>query len=51
MENTNGYELGWDSPIENDSPEFILLPDGEAAAFGYDLVEPSEIIFLRRADL
>lgn len=22
-------ELGWDDPIENDSPEFILLPEGD----------------------
>lgn len=29
MEYTNGYELGWDSAIENDSPEFVLLPDGD----------------------
>lgn len=33
MENTNGYELSWDSPIENDGSEFILLPDGD-----YDFV-------------
>lgn len=24
-----GYELGWDSTIENDGPEFILLPAGD----------------------
>ena len=24
-----GYEIGWDSPIEKDSPEFVLLPDGD----------------------
>ena len=29
MENNNGYEYSWDSVIENDSPEFILLPDGD----------------------
>lgn len=30
MENNNlGYELGWDAAIENDSPEFILLPEGD----------------------
>ena len=22
-------ELGWDESIENDGPEFVLLPDGE----------------------
>lgn len=25
----NGYELGWDSPIENDSPDFVILPEGD----------------------
>lgn len=25
----NGYELGWDGEIENDSPENVLLPEGE----------------------
>lgn len=29
MDMNNGYELNWDSEIENDSPDFILLPDGE----------------------
>ena len=29
MENNQGYELNWDSAIENDSPEFIVLPDGD----------------------
>lgn len=28
-----GYELDWDSAIENDSPEFTLLPEGD-----YDFV-------------
>ena len=28
-----GYELSWDSAIENDSPEFVILPDGD-----YDFV-------------
>lgn len=27
--NNQGFELGWDSAIENDSPDFILLPEGE----------------------
>jgi hypothetical protein len=28
--NTNpGHELDWNSPIENDGPEFILLPEGD----------------------
>ena len=33
MENNNyfadGYELDWDGSIEKDSPEFIILPDGD----------------------
>ncbi len=28
QENT-GYELDWNSPIENDSPELVLLPEGD----------------------
>lgn len=28
-DNNNGYELDWDSAIEKDSPEFILLPEGD----------------------
>lgn len=24
-----GFELGWDSAIENDSPDYIILPEGE----------------------
>lgn len=27
--NTQGYELGWEDEIENDSPEYITLPEGE----------------------
>ena len=27
--NNQGFELGWDSAIENDSPDYIILPDGE----------------------
>lgn len=28
--NTNqGYELGWDDQIEHDSPEFVVLPEGD----------------------
>lgn len=30
-EKDNGREFGWEDAIENDSPEFILLPDGEYA--------------------
>lgn len=32
-ENNAGYELGWDSTIQNDNPEFVLLPEGD-----YDFV-------------
>lgn len=24
-----GYELDWESPIENDSPDFVTLPEGD----------------------
>lgn len=24
-----GYELNWDSPIEHDSPDFVVLPEGD----------------------
>ena len=24
-----GYELGWDDQIEHDSPEFVVLPEGD----------------------
>lgn len=27
--NNEGYELNWDSAIEKDSPEYILLPEGD----------------------
>jgi hypothetical protein len=30
---SNGYELSWDSPIENDGLEFTVLPEGD-----YDFV-------------
>lgn len=36
MSVNTGYELGWDSPIENDSPEFILLPEGD---YDFEVVE------------
>jgi hypothetical protein len=29
MNNAEGRELGWDDLIENDSPEFIVLPEGD----------------------
>ena len=34
--NNQGFELGWDSEIEQDSPEYILLPEGD-----YDFVVKS----------
>lgn len=33
MDNNKGRELGWDEQIENDGPEFVLLPEGD-----YDFV-------------
>lgn len=38
MSNNNnaGYELGWDSPIENDSPDFVLLPEGD---YDFEIIE------------
>lgn len=27
--NNQGFELGWDSAIENDSPDYIILQEGE----------------------
>lgn len=29
-------ELGWDDPIENDGPEFILLPEGD---YDFEVIE------------
>lgn len=34
--NNQGFELGWDAEIEKDSPEYIVLPEGE-----YDFVVKS----------
>ncbi len=31
-----GYELGWDSPIENDGPEYVTLPEGD---YEFEVVE------------
>jgi len=28
-ENTTGYELDWDSEIENDAPDYPILPEGD----------------------
>lgn len=27
--NIEGYELGWDDPIQKDSPDFVVLPEGD----------------------
>jgi hypothetical protein len=29
MSNFEGHEIGWDGQIENDSPDFVLLPEGD----------------------
>lgn len=29
MINNEGYEIGWEGQIQNDSPEFVLLPEGD----------------------
>src|SRR5690348_1466807 len=29
MDQQAGYALGWDSEIQNDSPEFVVLPEGD----------------------
>lgn len=29
MSNNEGYELGWDDSIENDGPDFVILPEGD----------------------
>jgi hypothetical protein len=29
MAENTGYELSWDSTIENDSPELVILPEGD----------------------
>lgn len=36
MSNNAGYELSWDSPIENDSPEFVVLPEGD---YDFEVIE------------
>ena len=28
MSNELGRELGWDEEIENDGPDFVILPEG-----------------------
>ena len=39
-QNTAGYALGWDDEIENEGPEFVVLPEGD-----YDF----EVISFERA--
>lgn len=36
MSNNQGYELGWDDPIEHDSPEFVVLPEGD---YEFEVIE------------
>jgi len=31
-----GYELGWDDQIQNDSPDFVVLPEGD---YDFEVVE------------
>jgi len=31
-----GYELGWDSTIENDGPEYVLFPEGD---YEFEVIE------------
>ena len=35
MTENMGREFGWEDPIENDSPDFILLPEGD---YDFDVV-------------
>ena len=32
----DGRELGWDDPIENDSPDFVTLPEGD---YDFEIIE------------
>jgi hypothetical protein len=32
----NGYELGWDATIENDGPDFTVLPEGD---YDFEVIE------------
>ena len=36
MSSNTGYELGWESDIENDSPDFVTLPEGD---YDFEVVE------------
>lgn len=33
---SNGYELDWDSQIENDNPDFVVLPEGD---YGFEVID------------
>lgn len=36
MSVNQGYELSWDGTIENDSPEFVVLPEGD---YDFEVIE------------
>jgi len=36
MSDNKGYELNWDGPIENDGPEFVVLPEGD---YDFEVIE------------
>ena len=36
MANDTGFEISWDGPIENDSPDFVILPEGD---YDFEVVE------------
>lgn len=36
MTNNEGYELGWDDSIENDGPDFVILPEGD---YDFEVIE------------
>lgn len=36
MSEVEERELGWDDPIENDGPEFVLLPEGD---YDFEVIE------------
>jgi hypothetical protein len=36
MADNQGYTLGWDDEIQNDSPDFVVLPEGD---YNFEVVE------------
>jgi hypothetical protein len=36
MAENAGYELGWDDQIEHDSPDFVVLPEGD---YDFEVIE------------